>query len=90
MSIKDEHAPWNDGSWELTVNADGTASLVRSEAAEGQTDLNCSIGALTVLLMGYKRPQELARYGSLTGSPEGLKWLEEAIPHAETALFDFF
>ncbi|MBY0011390.1 GNAT family N-acetyltransferase [Paenibacillus typhae] len=88
--IKDEHAPWNDGSWALTVNTDGTASLVRSEGAEGQTDLSCSIGTLTVLLMGYKRPQELARYGGLTGDPEALKWLEEIIPHAETALFDFF
>ncbi|CAM4507215.1 GNAT family N-acetyltransferase [Paenibacillus typhae] len=90
LYIKDEHAPWNDGSWELTVNPDGTASLVRTGAADAQTDLCCSIGTLTVLLMGYKRPHELARFGSLTGDPEALKWLEEIVPHAETALFDFF
>lgn len=90
LYIKDEHAPWNDGSWELTVNPDGTASLVRTGGADAQTDLCCSIGTLTVLLMGYKRPHELARFGSLTGDPEALKWLEEIVPHAETALIDFF
>ncbi|WP_042202293.1 GNAT family N-acetyltransferase [Paenibacillus camerounensis] len=90
LYLTDEHAPWNDGSWAWTVNTDGTASLVRSNAAEGQHDLNCSIGTLTVLLMGYKRPHELAKYGSLTGSPEALKQLEAAIPQADTALFDFF
>lgn len=89
LYIKDEHAPWNGGSWVWSVDTKGTASLIRSNVADGENDLSCSIGILTVLLMGYKRPQELARYGSLSGGSEALQWLEEITPFAETALFDF-
>ncbi|MNI95814.1 hypothetical protein D3C73_1541480 [compost metagenome] len=63
---------------------------MRSDSTDRQADLSCSIGTLTVLLMGYKRPQELARYGRISGSPEAVKWLEEITPQAKTALFDFF
>ncbi|MNI13614.1 hypothetical protein D3C73_668470 [compost metagenome] len=90
LLILDEHAPWNDGRWELTVDKEGTAALVRSESGEAEADLSCSIGTLTVLLMGYKRPQELEQYGQLSGTPEAVKWLEEITPQAKTALFDFF
>lgn len=88
--IQDEQAPWNEGVWEWTVNNQGTGSLMRSDSTGRQADLSCSIGTLTVLLMGYKRPQELARYGRISGSPEAVKWLEEITPQAKTALFDFF
>lgn len=88
--IEDGQAPWNEGLWEWTVNSEGAGSLVRSESAVEQADLSCSIGTLTVLLMGYKRPEELARYGRLDGKPEAVKWLEEITPQAQTALFDFF
>lgn len=88
--IKDEQAPWNEGVWEWSVNSEGTASLTRLESDVEQADLTCSIGTLTVLLMGYKRPEELARYGQLGGKSEAVKWLEEITPQAQTALFDFF
>ncbi|WP_310830405.1 GNAT family N-acetyltransferase [Paenibacillus pedocola] len=88
--IQDEQAPWNEGVWEWTVNHQGAGSLTRSDSTDMQADLSCSIGTLTVLLMGYKRPQELARYGRISGSAEAVKWLEEITPQAKTALFDFF
>lgn len=90
VSIEDGQAPWNAGVWEWTVNSQGEGSLVRSDSAGRQADLSCSIGTLTVLLMGYKRPQELALYGRLAGRPEAVEWLEEILPQARTALFDFF
>ncbi|QSF44652.1 GNAT family N-acetyltransferase [Paenibacillus tianjinensis] len=88
--IQDEQAPWNEGVWEWTVNNQGAGSLTRLDSTDMQADLSCSIGTLTVLLMGYKRPQELARYGRISGSAEAVKWLEEITPQAKTALFDFF
>jgi predicted acetyltransferase len=90
ISIEDEQAPWNQGLWEWAVDTEGKASLVRAESTDGQADLNCGIGTLTVLLMGYKRPQELARYGRLSGSVEAVQWLEAVTPQAQTALLDFF
>ncbi|WP_054943943.1 GNAT family N-acetyltransferase [Paenibacillus ihuae] len=88
--IQDEQAPWNEGIWEWSVNNLGEGSLTRSDSTDMQADLSCSIGTLTVLLMGYKRPQELVLYGKISGSAEAVKWLEEITPQAKTALFDFF
>ncbi|MNR44292.1 hypothetical protein D3C85_1630120 [compost metagenome] len=68
----------------------GTATLERVDVEKAAADFNCSIGTLTVLLMGYKRPLELAKYGQLHASLSELNWLEEVIPQAKTALFDFF
>ncbi|OKP96394.1 enhanced intracellular survival protein Eis [Paenibacillus sp. P46E] len=90
LYIDDEHAPWNNGLWLWTVSEDGAATLSRVEGEKASADLNCTIGTLTVLLLGYKRPGELARYGQLKANPAGLEWLEKVIPQAKTALFDFF
>lgn len=90
LSLEDEHAPWNNGVWEWTVNEAGAASLVQTETAAGQADLSCSIGTLTALMLGYKRPEELVRHGRLAGTQEAAQWLERIMPKAKTALFDFF
>lgn len=90
LFIKDEHAPWNNGLWEWKVNDLGEASFAKAEGGEEQAEMCCSIGTLAVLLLGYKRPVELARYGRLTGRKEAVEWLETIIPRAQTALFDFF
>lgn len=90
LTLVDNHAPWNNGVWEWSVNTEGEATLIQVEPAAVQADLSCNIGTLTALMLGYKRPVELARHGRLTGSPEAVQWLEQIIPQAETALFDFF
>jgi predicted acetyltransferase len=90
IQIKDQYAPWNDGVWEWNLTGEGRASLSSVEGDQLQTDLTCDIGTLTVLLLGYKRPEELYRFGSLTGDPTAVAWLEKAVPRAQTALMDFF
>ncbi|KWX78873.1 GNAT family N-acetyltransferase [Paenibacillus jilunlii] len=90
LYIEDEHAPWNSGLWQWSVTAEGTATLERLEGEKAAADLSCTIGTLTVMLLGYKRPVELAKYGQLTGGSADLDWLETVIPQAKTALFDFF
>ncbi|MNI91721.1 hypothetical protein D3C73_1494300 [compost metagenome] len=72
------------------MTAEGTATLERLEGEKAAADLSCTIGTLTVMLLGYKRPEELAKYGQLTGGSADLDWLETVIPQAKTALFDFF
>ncbi|MEC0171103.1 GNAT family N-acetyltransferase [Paenibacillus graminis] len=90
LYIEDEHAPWNNGLWLWSVTAEGAATFERLDGEKAAADLSCTIGALTVMLLGYKRPAELAKYGQLNASSSGLDWLEEVIPQAKTALFDFF
>ncbi|MNN86949.1 hypothetical protein D3C81_2044290 [compost metagenome] len=72
------------------MTAEGAATLERLDGEKAAADLSCTIGALTVMLLGYKRPAELEKYGQLNASSSGLDWLEEVIPQAKTALFDFF
>ncbi|MRN57148.1 GNAT family N-acetyltransferase [Paenibacillus monticola] len=90
INIEDKHAPWNDGLWEWSVNLEGTATLIRTDGDNIEADLSCDIGTLTVLLLGYKRPGELSRFGRLTGNDAAVQWLEGIIPQAQTGLFDFF
>lgn len=88
--IDDEYAPWNNGLWRWTATEHGGVSLAPISGDRSNAELVCSIGTLTVLLMGYKRPLQMARYGQLSGTAEAVDWLEKLIPQAETALLDFF
>ncbi|WNS42757.1 GNAT family N-acetyltransferase [Paenibacillus sp. MMS20-IR301] len=88
--IEDEYAPWNSGLWSWTADRQGDTTFTQVPGEKSSADLVCSIGTLTVLLMGYRRPVELARYGQISGAPDAVEWLEQLIPPAETALFDFF
>ncbi|MEK3675558.1 GNAT family N-acetyltransferase [Paenibacillus sp. FSL R10-2771] len=90
LYIEDEHAPWNNGLWRWTVAEHGEVSFTQIQGDRSSADLICSIGTLTALLMGYRRPVEMARYGQLSGTHEAVDWLEKLIPQAQTALFDFF
>lgn len=90
LFIEDEHAPWNHGLWQWSVTEQGEATLSRVAGSKDKADLSCTIGTLTVLLLGYKRPLDLARYGQLTGDAEAVQWLEYIVPQSKTALFDFF
>lgn len=90
LYIEDEHAPWNNGLWRWAADGQGKAALTPIPGEKENAELVCSIGTLTVLLLGYKRPLELAKYGQISGTDEAVDWLERLIPHAETALFDFF
>lgn len=88
--IEDKYAPWNNGLWEWNISPEGLATLNQIVGECTESDLSCDIGTLTVLMLGYKRPAEMARYGRVTGNPDALEWLEEIIPQAQTALFDHF
>ncbi|WP_339318662.1 GNAT family N-acetyltransferase [Paenibacillus sp. FSL R10-2734] len=88
--IEDKYAPWNDGLWEWYISNEGSATLIRIEGERTEADLSCDIGTLTALMLGYKRPVEMARYGHVTGQQSALEWFEEILPQAQTALFDYF
>ncbi|WP_405175109.1 GNAT family N-acetyltransferase [Paenibacillus sp. FSL H8-0261] len=88
--IEDKYAPWNDGLWAWNISNEGSATLIRVEGERAEADLSCDISTLTALMLGYKRPTEMARYGSVSGHAAALEWFEEIIPQSQTALFDHF
>ncbi|MFB5764025.1 GNAT family N-acetyltransferase [Paenibacillus medicaginis] len=89
LALTDTHAPWNEGTWKLSVSAQGEGRL---QPVHGNTEaqLQCDIAALSAMLIGYKRPQELFRWGRLTGSAEAADLFEQTVPSAQTFLMDFF
>ncbi|MEC0126883.1 GNAT family N-acetyltransferase [Paenibacillus pabuli] len=91
LEVEDAYAPWNEGVWELNVAMNGTASIWKTseQPAEGQT-VKVNIQTLTAILMGYRRPVEMAQIGRLNGPTDTIRALEQAIPKRETYLLDFF
>ncbi|MFB9326856.1 enhanced intracellular survival protein Eis [Paenibacillus aurantiacus] len=91
LRIRDEHAPWNDGHWQLGADEEGNLSLKPATATQGgEPELSCGIGTLTALFMGYQRPERLQRDGRLLGSADAAARLEKMIPRCQTNLLDFF
>ncbi|GAA3327879.1 hypothetical protein GCM10020331_069600 [Ectobacillus funiculus] len=91
MDIKDEHAPWNNGHWHITVNENGQAAVNRWEhqPKENLPILSCDIQTLTAIMTGYQRPKDLHRYSRLGGKEEQIAQLESIIPVTTTYLLDF-
>jgi len=96
--VNDATAEWNNGIWDVLINDEGKAKVSRREALpEGlqqdlwdHSDIDTDIQALTVALMGYKRPLSLCSWGKWKGKLEAVHILESRIPFATTHLMDFF
>ncbi|MEK3825511.1 MULTISPECIES: GNAT family N-acetyltransferase [Paenibacillus] len=94
LDVEDAYAPWNEGVWELNVAMNGTASIWKKAKSDGEGQLNqpirLSIQSLSAVLMGYRRPAEMAQIGRLEGPVSAIQALEKAVPKRETYLLDFF
>ncbi|MGQ8875732.1 GNAT family N-acetyltransferase [Paenibacillus sp. TSA_86.1] len=94
LEVEDAYAPWNEGVWELNVAMNGTASIWKTAESEREDQLDqpirLNIQSLTAVLMGYRRPAEMAQIGRMEGSATAVQALEKAVPYRETYLLDFF
>ncbi len=94
LHIRDEHAPWNEGSYTVLTEEQGSGPKVWRGPAGGETaeaeGLSCGIGILTSMLLGYERPSFWYEHGLLTGSTSQLELLEAALPDGQPFLLDFF
>lgn len=61
LAVRDDAAPWNDGTWRLEA-ADKRMDVRRSDAAP---DLSCDVGHLAPVFNGYLKPSEAACAGLL-------------------------
>ncbi|MEK3885629.1 GNAT family N-acetyltransferase [Paenibacillus sp. PL2-23] len=91
LEVADEHAPWNNGWYQLHIAADGSAEIARSSAApeEGEV-VKLGIGALTSWLLGYRNTNDWGRSNGIEGPSEALNRLQARIPARTPYLPDFF
>ncbi|MNC46735.1 hypothetical protein D3C75_957640 [compost metagenome] len=94
LCIRDEHADWNEGYYDISLGEEGAVPKVR-RSADGNGEapseaLSCGIGILTSMLLGYERPAFWHEHGLLTGSARQLELLEAALPEGRPFLLDFF
>lgn len=87
LTIMDAHAPWNEGSFALRIEADGSARLARGAGGGG---LSCDIQTLTAMLVGHRRPAWLHRIGRLQGPVEQALELDRRVPGQRPFLADYF
>lgn len=102
LRLRDEFAPWNDGAYEVAFGAGSggearvtrlapdAAEAARDGAAASEGEAACDIQTLAALLLGYKRPAELARIGRLVAGEAAVALLEAALPRRTTYLPDYF
>ena len=86
LQVRDEHAPWNDGAWQLEV-ADGQGRLVRG----GSGVVEVTIQGLSCWWTGYARARALAATGHVrTADPVALATLDGLGAASPPTLIDFY
>lgn len=95
LRLSDAHAPWNEGMFKLTWDAQGQGKLERLASVDGGgasalPALSCDIQGLTAMLLGNRRPSFLREVGKIAGDDEAIARLERRIPVRTTYLADFF
>lgn len=91
LQIRDEHAPWNNGCFVITVSESGQASVKRIEdAGTGNDTIKLDIGALTMLLLSYRKGVELSYLNRIQCAPDRINRLQERISERTTFFPDFF
>jgi predicted acetyltransferase len=94
IKISDQHAEWNNGLFEMHINAAGEAKVVKhsevKDADKGAPQLVCDIQTLSACLMGYQQASFLHQIGRIRGDAADIVRLEKLIPVRTTYLADFF
>lgn len=84
IHVKDQHAPWNNGTFKMK-----NKEVIRlSESKSG--GLSLDINTLSAAMFGYKRPAELYEIGHIEGEEEAVNRMEALIPARKAFFYDFF
>lgn len=93
LEVSDEQAPWNNGTYELVVSESGQATVNRMADDQEYNDderIRLDIGALTMLLLSYRKGHELSYINRIHGKADTINRLQNRIPEQTTYLPDFF
>lgn len=87
LAVADEHAPWNDATFELRVR-DGTATV---EETAAEPDVSLDVGTLSQLLVGYRSVERARAAGDLDlHEPAAAETLTALFPETTVFLPDQF
>lgn len=87
IQIEDAQAPWNEGTWLLTIKG-GTCSVMRVESV---ADVSMDIKAFTQMMMGFRNASELSYLHRIhTASIPMVTRLDEIFPKSHTYLTERF
>ncbi|MFC0557787.1 GNAT family N-acetyltransferase [Halalkalibacter alkalisediminis] len=87
LEVTDVYAPWNNHCF--LVGKSGI-SILEQDQVEEEKVIKLSINALTAMLFGYQRPEELAKIDHIQSTEVELNKLELMIPHRKPFFYDFF
>ena len=87
FSMTDPIMECNQGSFLLKISKDGRGTAVK--ISEPCAD-SISIQTMTTMLMGYKRPDYLAKIGRIHAGGETIDMLEDAIEQQPPYISDYF
>ena len=87
FSMTDPIMECNQGSFLLKISKDGKGEAIK--ISEQCTD-KINIQTMTTMLMGYKRPDYLAKIGRIQASGETIDMLEDAIEQQTPYISDYF
>lgn len=77
----------NQGTFHLKIDENGKGEAVKISEKSGDT---ISIQTMTTMLMGYKRPDYLARIGRISASEAIIDMLEDSIEQQTPYVSDYF
>lgn len=86
FKVRDPFLEWNNRSFSVNFSRTGETRL--AEAAQERV-VELDIGALTAILLGYKRPTYLNRLGRLDIDTDTLTLLENVVPREKAYISDF-
>ena len=87
FSMTDPIMECNQGSFLLKISKDGKGEAMK--ISEPCTD-KINIQTMTTMLLGYKRPDYLAKIGRIQASGETIDMLEDAIEQQTPYISDYF
>lgn len=87
FTLTDPILDWNQGTFLLKISKEGKGEAVK---VTGKCPDEISIQTMTTMLMGYKRPDYLAKIGRLKADEATIDMLEDAIEQQIPYMSDYF
>lgn len=87
LQLEDTFAPWNNQTFLLKNRS--VSVLTPSNISQANT-IKLDINALSTVLFGYKRPNELQQIGAISGDEYLLERWEKMIPRSQSFIYDYF
>ncbi|MDZ5470659.1 GNAT family N-acetyltransferase [Bacillus sp. 31A1R] len=92
LHVDDSFSPWNNGTYQISSTG---VKVFKNKPGSQCTNppkvgIHLNINALTAILLGYKRPQELFYLEEISGRTEDIEALESLVPNQKSFFYDFF